>query len=164
VLYSGRAVRSGWQSRLFPATGPTARLLVRRDDEFIMSQRSAFPNAVVEIEDGVGFGRKVGIAPQDPASRLPGAKAIPAEPAPQGGAADLGHETLQDHLLPQSVCRRSSENAFEWFHGTGIRCDVSPSEQRVPIRHAGGRRLYQEDSGRMFGRWMAEQERLIGHG
>jgi hypothetical protein len=59
-----------------------ARLFVSRDDEVIIAQWSAIPNAVIQIEDGTGLGRKVGIAREDPASMLPGAEGIATEPAP----------------------------------------------------------------------------------
>jgi hypothetical protein len=39
-----------------------ARLFVRRDDEVISAQWSALPSAVIEVEDGAGFGSEVGIA------------------------------------------------------------------------------------------------------
>ena len=42
VFDSGRAVQSGRQSRLFPASGLNARLFVCRDDEVIIAQWSAF--------------------------------------------------------------------------------------------------------------------------
>ena len=64
---------------------------------------------MVEIEDGAGFGRKVGIAREDPASMWPGPKGIPAEPAPQGGAADLGDETLRNHVLADLVDRETGQ-------------------------------------------------------
>ncbi len=113
VLDSGRAVRSGRQSRLLPASGLNAGLFVRRDDKVMSAQWSALPNAVVEIEDGAGFGRKVGIAREDPASMLPGAEGIAAEPAPQGGAADLGDETLRNHVLPDLVDRETGQRKPE---------------------------------------------------
>ena len=126
VLDSGRAVRSGRQSRLFPASGLNAGLFVRRDDKVMSAQWSALPNAVVEIEDGAGFGRKVGIAREDPASMLPGAEGIAAEPAPQGGAADLGDETLRNHVLPDLVDRETGQRkpeAVREFTGKGLNLD-----------------------------------------
>lgn len=77
-----------------------AGLLVGRDHEVISTQRRALPNAFVEIEDGTGVGRKVGITREDPASVLPWAESVGAEPAPQGGAADFRDEALRNHVLP----------------------------------------------------------------
>ena len=87
------------QRRLFSATGLNAGLFVGRDDVVIGAQWSAFPNTLVKIEDGSGFGGKVGIARKDPASMLPGAKGIAAEPAPQSSAADLSDEALRNNVL-----------------------------------------------------------------
>ena len=111
---------------MFPASGLNAGLFVRRDDKVMSAQWSALPNAVVEIEDGAGFGRKVGIAREDPASMLPGAEGIAAEPAPQGGAADLGDETLRNHVLPDLVDRETGQRkpeAVREFTGKGLNLD-----------------------------------------
>jgi len=99
VFNSGGAVRTGRQSRLFRASGLNARLFIGRDDKFVSAQWSTLPNAMVQIEDGAGFGRKVGIAREDPASMLPRAERVGAEPTPQGGAADFRDETLRNHVL-----------------------------------------------------------------
>jgi len=90
------------------------------------AQWSALPNAVVEIENGAGFGRKVGIAREDPASMLPGAEGIAAEPAPQGGAADLGDETLRNHVPPDLVDRETGQRkpeAVRKFTGKRLNLD-----------------------------------------
>jgi hypothetical protein len=36
---------------------------------------------------------------------FPGAKGVAAEPAPQSGAADLGYQTLRNHVLPDLLDR-----------------------------------------------------------
>ena len=82
VLDPDGAIRSGWQSRLFSASGLDAGFFVRRDNKVIRAQRSTLPNAFVQIQDGTGFGSKVGIARKDPASVLPRTERIAAEPAP----------------------------------------------------------------------------------
>lgn len=109
MLNSGRAIRSERQRRLFPAASLNACLLVCRDDEVIMVQGSAFPDAVVEIENRAGFDCKIGIARKDPAPVLPRSKGVAAEPAPQGGAADLGDETLRNHVLSDLVNRKTGQ-------------------------------------------------------
>ena len=100
MLNPDRAVWTGWQRRLFSASSLNARLLVGRDHEVISAQWHALPNALVEIEDGAGVGRKVGITREDPASMLPWARGVGAEPTPQGGAADFRDEALRNHMLP----------------------------------------------------------------
>jgi len=100
VFNSGGAVRRGRQSRLFTAAGLNARLFVGRDHKVVSAQWSAFPDAMVEIKDRAGLGSKIGITRKDPASVLPRAKGVAAEPAPQCRPADLRDETLSNHVLP----------------------------------------------------------------
>ena len=44
---------------------------------------------------------------------LPGAKSIAAEPAPQGGAADLGDQTLRNHMLTDLLDRETGQRESE---------------------------------------------------
>jgi hypothetical protein len=76
VLDASGTVGSGRQGWLFPAAGLNAGLFVSGDDVVVSGQRSAFSDAFVQIEDRTGFVGKVGIAREDPASMLPGAKGI----------------------------------------------------------------------------------------
>ena len=99
VLNAHGPVGSGRQSWMFPASGLDAGLFVRGNDIVVRAKRGAFPNPFVQIEDRTGLGRKVGIAREDPASMLPRAEGIAAEPPPQGGAANLGNQTLSNHVL-----------------------------------------------------------------
>ena len=94
------AVWTGRQSRPFSASSLNARLLVGRDHEVISAQWCALPNALVEVEDRTGVGRKVGITEEDPAPMLPWAESVSTEPTPQGGAADFRDEALRNHVLP----------------------------------------------------------------
>ena len=82
------------QSRLFPSTSLNTGLFVCGNDVVVGAQWDALPNALVKIEDGSGFVGKLRIARKDPAAMLPRAKGIAAEPAPQGGAADLCDQIL----------------------------------------------------------------------
>ena len=100
MLSPDGAVWTGRQRRLFSASRLNARLLVGRDHEVIGAQWRALPNALVEVEDGTGVGRKVGITRENPASMLPWAERVCTEPTPQGGAADFLDEALRDHVLP----------------------------------------------------------------
>ena len=94
MLNPGRAGWTGRYGRLLSAASLNACLLVGRDHEVICAKWGPFPNAFVEIEDGASVGRKVGITREDPASMLPWAESVSAEPAPQGGAADFRDEAL----------------------------------------------------------------------
>ena len=82
VLDARRAVGCRRRGGLFTAASLPAALFVCRKDVVISAKWSALPNAFVQIEDRAGFVRKVGIARENPASLLPRAKGIAAEPAP----------------------------------------------------------------------------------
>ena len=73
-------------------------LLVRGDHVVVETQALALPGAGIEVEHAPGLGGEVGIAGEDPASVGPGSDGVGGEPAPDGGAGDLGHETAADHL------------------------------------------------------------------
>jgi len=107
VFNPGGAMRSRMQSRLFPATSLNTGLFVCGNDIVVGAQRGALPNALVKMENGSGLVGELRIAREDPASMLPGAKGIAAEPAPQCGAADLCHQPLGNNVLPDLLDRES---------------------------------------------------------
>ena len=104
-----RAIGRRRQRRLFSAAGLNTGLFVCADDVIIGAQWSALPDALVKIEDGSGFAGKVRIAREDPASMLPGAKGIAAEPAPQSSAADLSDQALRNNVLPDLLDREPGQ-------------------------------------------------------
>ena len=111
---------------MFPVSGLNTRFLVSRDHEVISAQRRALPHALIEIEDGTGLGRKVGIAREDSASMLPRAESVGAEPTPQRGAADFGDQTLGDHVLPDLLdgeARERKPEAVRKFAGKRLNLD-----------------------------------------
>ena len=101
----GGAVGRQRQGRLFSAAGLNTGLFVCADDVVIGTQWNALPDTLVKIEDGSGFCGKVRIARKDPASMLPGAKSIAAEPAPQSSAADLSDQALGNNVLADFLNR-----------------------------------------------------------
>jgi len=126
VLDLRGAVRRGRQRRLFSASSLNTRLLVRRDHEVIRTQPSPLPNALVEVEDGAGFGSKIGIPREDPASMLPRPESVGAEPTPQRGAADFGDETLRNHVLADLLngeTRQRKSEAVREFTGQRLNLD-----------------------------------------
>ena len=80
-------------------------LFVKAHHKIVGAQWNALPDAFIQIEDRTSFGSEVGIAREDPASMLPRAQGIAAEPAPQRGPADLGDETLRNYVLPDLLDR-----------------------------------------------------------
>ena len=98
---------------MLAASGLNAGLFVSRDDEVGIAQWNAIPNAVVEIEDGAGLGRKVGIAGEDPASMSPRPEGIPTEPTPQGGTADFSDQALRNDVLPDLLDLETGQRKSE---------------------------------------------------
>ena len=98
---------------MFAAAGLNTGFFVRGNDVVITAQRSALPNALVQIEEGAGLGSKVGITREDPTPMLPRAERITAEPSPQSGATNLGNETLRNHVLADLRDREPGQGKAE---------------------------------------------------
>jgi len=118
-----RAVRCGWQSRMFAAARLNAGFFVRRNHIIVDTQRDSVPNASVEVENGTGLSGKVGITRENPAWMLPGTKGVSAEPPPQRRAADLCNQTLLNHVLSDLFDREPGQGKAETnrkFAGEGL--------------------------------------------
>jgi hypothetical protein len=96
VLDSHGASGSRRQSRLFAAAGLNTGFCIRREHEVVGSQRGVLPHALIQVKDATGLRSKVGIAREKPASMLPRAQRIAAEPAPQASAADFRDQPLSN--------------------------------------------------------------------
>ncbi len=75
-----------------------AGFFVGGENELVFPQRTALPTAFVEIQDAGGLFGEVGVAGEDPAAVVPGAQRSRVEPAPEGGAADVGDQTSTQDL------------------------------------------------------------------
>jgi len=75
-----------------------AGFLVSRQDKVAAAQGRTFPAPLVKVEHAASLDGEVGIAREDPASVSPWAQRFAAEPAPQGGATDLRHDTFAHDL------------------------------------------------------------------
>ena len=74
--------------RVAAAARLNARLLIGRDHEVVSGQGALLPDALVEIEDPPGLGRKLRIARKDPAPVEPRPNRVVVQPAPDRAAAD----------------------------------------------------------------------------
>ena len=72
-------------------------------------ERAALPNAILQIEDAPSLGREIWVAWEDPTAMSPRAERIGAEPAPQGGPANLSYQSLCDYFAPNLGKRKSRE-------------------------------------------------------
>src|SRR5712692_1938276 len=69
-----------------------ARFLIGGNHEIVGRQGLRLPDALVQIEDATGLGRKLGIARKDPAAVEPRPNRVVVQPAPDGAAADGRHQ------------------------------------------------------------------------
>ena len=122
MLDARRAIGCRRQRRLFPAAGLNTRLFVCGDDVIIGTEWSALPETFIKIKDGTGFVGEAWIARKDPASMLPRAKGIAAEPAPQRGAADLSDQTLRNDMLADFFDREPGQWKAEGMRKLAGKC------------------------------------------
>ena len=112
-----------------------AGFFVCGNDVVINPQRSALPNALVQIEEGTGFGGKVGITREDPTPMLPRPERIIAEPSPQSGPANLSNEALRNHMLADLRDREPGQGKAEAVRkltGEGLNLNDEAGGKSVP--------------------------------
>src|SRR5256884_4629642 len=80
-----------------------AGLFIRRDDELVGAQFTALPEALVQIQNASGLGRKLWVSRKDPAAVLPRADGILVQPSPDGGVTEGGGQTTARTWEPSSV-------------------------------------------------------------
>ena len=84
------------------AASPDARFLLGRDHEITGTKWGTLPNALIEVQDGTGTSRNVGITREHPVSMLPRAESVGAETTPQRSAADFSDEAFRNNVLAVS--------------------------------------------------------------
>ena len=75
-----------------------AGFFIEGDDKIVWLQRLPVPDALIEIQDAPGFESELRITRKDPTALLPRTKRIGAEPTPERGPANIGHQPLPDYL------------------------------------------------------------------
>jgi len=121
------------------SSGLDAGFLVCRDDELVHPQRSTVPSAGVEIEDASRFGAKVGILGEDPAAVTPRADRVLAEPAPEGGLCDGGHNpTSNDQALELREAQpgKGQTQPMGQLTGQGLDLDHDAGGESEPVARA----------------------------
>jgi hypothetical protein len=91
MLDESRSSWGGRKGRVLTVTRLNPSLLVGGEHKIFGTKRLSLPETLVEIEDGTGLFHKPGITRKDPAAMPPRMDSVLAEPAPNGGSADLGH-------------------------------------------------------------------------
>src|SRR5208337_3468394 len=126
---------------LAPA-GLDAGLLVNAENVIAWPQCCTFPTALVKIEDATSLAGELRITREDPSAMTPGPQCVLAEPAPQGGAADLCHDAARHRLVAQfgdrpvrqgqtSTRRELTRQCLDRNDDTGGKTGRSPASRQV---------------------------------
>src|SRR5437660_4914547 len=83
----------GWLAGMDAGSGLDAGLFVGREHKFILAQRLILPDSLIKVQQATGFGGKVRIPRENPATVLPRPNSVLAKPAPDGRIADAGHQS-----------------------------------------------------------------------
>ena len=94
---------------MFPTSCLNTRLFVSAKYKILRTQGLSLPNTLVEIEDRSRPFQKQWIAGENPASITPRSNGVLAEPAPDGGSADLRYQPLSENFLPDVGNREARE-------------------------------------------------------
>ena len=103
VFDAHRTSRAWRQRRMLAAARLETRFLVGGHHELVGPQGGPVPRLGIEIQTRPAVSANCAIAREDPAAMPPGLQRIGAQPAPQGDAADLGHDAAGENLAMQ--CR-----------------------------------------------------------
>ena len=86
---------------MLPTARLNARLFVRGKNIILGTQGLSLPQPLVEIEDRSRPFQKLWIARENPTSITPRSNGVLTEPAPDGGSADLGHQSLVENMVAE---------------------------------------------------------------
>jgi len=109
VLDASWKGRGGRKRSVFPTSRLNTRLFVSAKYKILRTQGLSLPNTLVEIEDRSRLFQKQWIARENPASITPRSNGVLAEPAPDGGSADLRYQPLSENFLPDVGNREARE-------------------------------------------------------
>jgi hypothetical protein len=124
------------QARVPSAAGLDAGFLIGAQNVVVGGQRKALPGAGIEVENRSGLVDKGRIARKNPVAETPGAQRVAAQPAPQGGTADLGHDALgQDFAanLGQGEARQRESKTRRKLAGQGLNLDDDAGGKSGPV-------------------------------
>jgi hypothetical protein len=127
----------GWgQGSVSPPTGLNTGLLVSAHHKVGSAQGHCLPDTLVEIENPRGLFDKGGIAGKNPTAKAPRAQRVAAEPAPKGGAANLGRNALGSPARPLSnpKCENDFENVPSVARASTRWCTAPPGHGIEAVR------------------------------
>jgi hypothetical protein len=99
------AAGRGGQRLVLAGSGLDRGLLVGADHEVAGLEQPPLPAALIEVEDPACLAGEVGVAGKDPRAVAPRADRVLREPAPDGGARDLGDDPALDRLAGELSAR-----------------------------------------------------------
>ena len=100
VLVAHRLIGGRCAGRVFPPPCLDAGFLVGAQDEVPVGEWFAAPAAFVQVEDRPRLRGEPGVAREHPTTMGPGLDGVLVQPAPDGGAADVGDDSSADGLAP----------------------------------------------------------------
>src|ERR1700745_2837590 len=98
VLDASGKGRGGRKRRVFPTSCLNTRLFVSAKYKILRTQGLSLPNTLVEVEDRSHLFQEQRTGRENPASITPRSKGVLAEPAPDGGSADLRYQPLSENF------------------------------------------------------------------
>jgi hypothetical protein len=104
-------------------SGPECWSFIRREDELVAAEFTAFPEALVQIQNASGFGPKLWVSRKYPAVVLPRADGILVQPSPDGGVTERGGQTGGADLpaaFRHAPARKGHTKAAGEFTGDGL--------------------------------------------
>ena len=113
VLDAHRLIGGRCDGRVFPPPCLDAGFLVGAQDEIPVGEWFAAPAAFVQVEDRPRLRGEPGVAREHPTTMRPGLDGVLVQPAPDGGAADVGDDSSADGLAPDV----SAAEAGQWQAG-----------------------------------------------
>src|SRR6478752_1342545 len=130
MLDPQRSMRLGSLRRVAALSSLNAGLFVGADDTVVLTQRLAFPEALVEIQDASGFGLEHRVTREEPTAEAPRPDCILGKPAPKRGVADGSYKSPSEDLsldLRNRVARQGQPlllgeltgQGFDGYHHAG---------------------------------------------
>src|SRR5713101_1068462 len=104
-------------------SGLDTGFFVSRNHKIIVCQSLAFPKSLIETQNSLGFGLKVGITGKEPRAMLRRTNGILIEPSPNGSLTDFGDQTTPGDLADQILAAVTGERLtafFGQFAGHGL--------------------------------------------
>lgn len=92
VLDFHHRIRLRGKTQMFSAAGLNAGLFIGAQNKILFAKGLPIPEAMIQIQDAAGLGRKQRVSRKNPAAESPRTDRVLVEPAPDGALADGSHQ------------------------------------------------------------------------